>query len=228
MTILQYTYATLAAAMQDWPEDDDPDYVAAIPQLIAHGELKLARDLDLEIFETDLTASIASASPYITKPASILVGRTLGYTQDSVYTELEQRTVDYVRQYGRSSVAGRPLYYAELSETQWLVAPTPNFSLSNGMEIRAIARNAGLDQTTPSSTSWFSTRMPDLLLWSCLISGGIYLKDDAKYVKMMQDYAIRVPVAAAEVAPLRRKYAVSRQTLEGITRANAPPSGDEE
>lgn len=226
MTILQYTYATLAAAMQNWPEDDDADYVAAIPELIAHGELKLTRELDLEIFDVDVTANIASGVSTITKPANMVAPRTLAYTNGE-YVELEQRTVDFVRQYGATATAGNPKYYAELNETTWIVAPTPNFTSANGLKCRVIQRAAGLNSGTPSSTSFLSTRVPDLLLWASLISANIYLKNDPKYLQMTRDYAQRLPVAASEMGVLRKKNSVARMTLEGMTQFNAPPSEDQ-
>ncbi len=222
---LQYTYETLAAAMQNWPEDDDADFVAAIPELIGHGELKLTRELDLEIFEVDDTATISSGVATITKPANMVAPRTLAFTQASIYDELEQRTVDYVRQYGATAAAGRPKYYAELNETQWIVAPTPNFS--GTLNVRLIRRATGLDSGTPAGTSFLSVRFPDLLLWACLISAAVYLKGDTKYAQLVRDYSQKLPVAAAEVGVLRKKNSVARMTLEGFTQMNAPPTEDQ-
>jgi hypothetical protein len=225
MTVLQYTYATLAAAMQNWPEDDDTDYVAAIPELIGHGELKLTRELDLEIFEVDVTTPIVTTVATIAKPTNMVAPRTLAYTNGGTYVELDQRTVDFVRQHGAVAPAGNPKYYAELSETQWIASPTPNF---NGtLNARIIRRPAGLVVLTPTSTSFLSLYFPDLLLKSCLIAAHTYLKNDPKYAQMVADYGRSLPMAASEVGVLRKKNAIARQTLEGITQFNAPPAEDQ-
>lgn len=224
MTVLQYTSATLQAAMQDWPEDDDADYVAAIPELIGHGELKLTRELDLEIFEVDATATISTGVATITKPTNMVAPRTLAFT-NVTYQELDQRTVDFVRQYGATAASGNPKYYAELSETQWIVAPTPNF---NGtLNCRIIRRPTGIVIATGASTSFLSTYFPDLLLKACLIAAHTYLKNDPKYAQMVIDYGRSLPMAAAEVGVLRKKNAIARMTLEGITQFNAPPAEDQ-
>lgn len=223
--ILQYTYATLAAALQDWPEDDDADFVAAIPEIIGHGELKLTRDLDLEIFDIDTSTPITSGSNSITKPASVIAARTLSYTNAGQYDELDQRTIDYVRQHAAGAVTGRPRYYAELNQTQWIVSPVPNF---NGtLAVRALARATGLNSSVPSSASFFSNYFADLLLKACLISAQLYLKGDSKWAQMLTDYAGQLPNAAAEVGHLRKKNAVARNTLEGFTQLNQPPAEDQ-
>ncbi len=224
MTVLQYTYSTLAAAMHDWPEDDDDDYTAAIPELIGHGELKLTRELDLEIFEVDVTAPIATGVATVTKPANMVAPRTLAYT-NVTYHELEQRTVDFVRQYNAAAATGNPKYYAELNETQWLLGAVPNF---NGtLNARIIRRPVGLIVATPNSTSFLSTYFPDLLLKACLITAQMYLKGDSKWKQLLIDYASQLPMAAAEAGVLRKKNAVARQTLEGFTQAAAPPAEDQ-
>lgn len=221
---LQYTYATLLSALQDWPEDDDADYAAAIPELIGHGELKLTRELDLEIFEVDVTTPIVSGSPTIVKPANMVAPRTLAYTNGS-YVELEQRTVDFVRQHAATSTSSNPRYYAELNETQWLVSPVPNF---NGtLNARIIRRATGLSAGAPDTPSYLSTYFPDLLLKSCLIAAQTYLKGDSKYAQMVVDYSRNLPMAAAEAGVLRKKNSVARQTLEGFTQLAAPPSEDQ-
>lgn len=224
MTVLQYTSATLQAAMQDWPEDDDADYVAAIPELIGHGELKFTRELDLEIFEVDVTTTITSGSPLVTKPTNMVAPRTLAYTNGS-YVELEDRTVDFVRQYNASATTGNPKYYAELNETQWLLGAVPNF---NGtLNARIIRRPTGIVIATSGSTSFLSKYFPDLLLKACLIAAHTYLKNDPKYAQMVIDYSRALPMAAAEVGVLRKKNSVARQTLEGFTQLAAPPSEDQ-
>lgn len=224
MPQLQYTYATLAAAMQDWPEDDDADYVAAIPELVGHGELKLTRELDLEIFEIDTTTPIATGVNTITKPTNMVAPRTLAYTNGG-YVELDQRTVDFVRQHAAGAAAGNPRYYAELNLTQWIVSPTPNF---NGtLNTRIIRRSVGLDSLTPASTSFLSTVFPDLLLKSCLIAAQSYLKGDEKWAQLLTDYGRQMPMAASEAGVLRKKNAIARMTLEGFTQFNAPPAEDE-
>lgn len=225
MTALQYNYSTLAASLADWPEDDDADFGLAIPNIIRMGEIKLTRDLDLEIFEVDDVTPIVSGVATIAKLANMVVARTLEYTNGGEFVQLDQRTVDYVRQYGAAKAAGNPLYYAELNETQWIVAPTPNFSSS--LRVRLVRRAAGLDAASPATTSWLSVNMADLLFWSCLMEAHEYLKNDPKFKDIEAKYNRRLPAAASEVGTLRKKNAVARLTLEGLAQLNAPPAESE-
>lgn len=76
--MIGYTYAQLLQSMQDWPVNTGTNYVGNIPRFVELGELRLVKDLNLELFDvTNNTLTIATAANLITKPAGLLVLRTL-------------------------------------------------------------------------------------------------------------------------------------------------------
>ena len=76
--MIGYTYAQLVQSMQDWPVNQGTNYVGNIPRFVELGELRLVKDLNLEIFDvTNNTLSIAAAANLINKPAGLLVLRTM-------------------------------------------------------------------------------------------------------------------------------------------------------
>lgn len=201
---LEYNYTTLVADLASWPEETDPQFVTEIPTLIQHGELRLLRELALTIFETTATANITSASAAVTKPANMVSPLDLFYTLAGEEIHLTRATREFVRAYNAQGATGSPRYYAEESETTWLLAPKPNFTQSAGLTCVIIRRPAGLSSGSPSTKTWLSTYVPDLLLDSCLLAAERFLKNDARWATVKRDFDLKVSDAKAELAQLRR------------------------
>jgi hypothetical protein len=73
-----FTLTSLTQALQDWPVAYAAGYVANIPNCIGLGELKLLRDLNLEIFDvTDQSFTLAGGAAVVTKPANLVSLRTM-------------------------------------------------------------------------------------------------------------------------------------------------------
>lgn len=201
---LEYDYTTIVAALQNWPEDDDPEFVAAIPEFIKHGELRLLRELGLEIFEVVVTADITSGSANVTKPTNMVAPRDLFYTRNGREIHLTRATSEFVRSYNAAGATGDPKFYAEDGETSWILAPKPNFTAVGGMSARITRRPAGLNTAAPTVKTWLSTHVPDLLLDSILLSAERFLKNDPRWIVTKRDFDLKLSDAKAEVAQLRR------------------------
>lgn len=202
---MEYNYTTLMADLESWPEDGtaDPEYVAAIPNIIAFGEDRLINELNLENLEAELDADIVSGSGEIVKPDELTAVRTLGYLSASgVYIQLQRMTPEFVRKYAAEAAHADPRFYAEYSETVWSIAPIPTASYD--MDLRATAAPAGLDASSPTITTWISRKFPQLLLQSCLMSAHQYLKNDGRWGSVKTNYDLLMPDAKAQVAQLRK------------------------
>lgn len=207
MPTLQWTYETLAQALQDWPSNPNETYVENLPNMIGLAELRLVRDLDLEIFDTEDTAlTFTIGSRLVTKPANSLVVRAIGYVDLTIgYVPLKQRSLDFCKQYAPlSSVSGTPQFYVEYSPTQLYVVDTPNAALA--LHFHMMARPLDLlVASAPSSTSWLSTRVPDALFAACLMEGEHYMQADDRYEDYKKKYYEELlPAARYELRQLRR------------------------
>lgn len=171
---VSFTYASLQSAITSWVEDTDLDFTANLDTIIGLGELKLLRDLDLELFEQQATTPTSNGVATLTKPANYLTHRTLHYTDsNSTLQYLQPRTFEYVIDYGGT---GDPRYFAELNETQWQLAPVPTSTLT--VNVRYTTRPVGLSASM--TTTWLSTNAADALLYSCLICAEEFLKSDER------------------------------------------------
>lgn len=96
MPNLAYTWTTLRAALQAWPQNENATFVANLDHIIGLGERRLVRDLNLEIFDHVTTLSLAADSRIVSKPDDWITTRSLrlstsvasevGFVADSMLT----------------------------------------------------------------------------------------------------------------------------------------------
>ena len=76
--MIGYTYAQLLQSLQDWPVNQGTNYIANIPRFVELGELRLVKDLNLEIFDvTNSAFTLLTGNNVITKPSELITLRTL-------------------------------------------------------------------------------------------------------------------------------------------------------
>jgi hypothetical protein len=175
--------------------------VADLDRIIGLGEVRLVRDLNLEIFDReDTSVSTTIGTREVGKPASNVQIRSVGIIVAGAYVPLEQRSRDFCRLYAPVvATQGVPQYYAELSSTQIYMVPTPDAVYP--VHYRHVARPAdSLNSAAPTATSWLSTNVPDALFAACLMESEHYLKADDRYEDMKKKYYEELlPVARAEL-----------------------------
>lgn len=75
---MNWTNATLTQALQDWPVNQGANYITNIPVHIQLGELRVIKDLNLDIFEvTDTSMTLQVGTNTIPKPAGLIALRTM-------------------------------------------------------------------------------------------------------------------------------------------------------
>ncbi len=195
---LAFTYTTLKSALQAHTEDFGSEFEAALDTIIPLAETQLLKDLDLELFDVTSTGTFTATNPVVTKPDDLVALRTFHYTDaNGNFTLLEPKTWEFVKDYwpNASTTVATPKYYAELSETEWYLAGTP--SLNSAYTVRFIKRPDGLSPTT--DTTWLSTRVPDVLLYACLVNSEEFLKADNRVPLWARKYATLLTTAKMEL-----------------------------
>lgn len=199
-----YTYATLTSNLQSWVENTGIKFTANLDKIIQQGELKLIRDLDLDIFDTTATASTANGVETLARPTDMVSPRSLHYTASGAVVNLLPRTYEYLKDYGGT---GNPIYYAESTEANWILAPVPTSIIT--VTIRYIKRPSGLVEIGGSvTTSWLSANVPDALFYSCLTCCEEFLKADERIPVWAKKYAEVLAAAKLELGAkmMRSEY----------------------
>jgi len=195
-------YTTLVQNLQNWMEDDGLEFAGSIEQLVAIAHRRVCRDLDLALFVGSGSSNTANGNPVLTKPSvtGIIAFSTLRYTNAGRQTILSQRSLDYVLDYAGNSTGGPPLYYADLSETQWTLAPVPAAT-------HAVTCTGSIDPpplSTTVATTWLGDALPDLLFKACKQEAEGFLKADDRIQIWTQQYAEALPIAKRYLYDLLR------------------------
>jgi hypothetical protein len=200
------TYAELSQNLQDWLEDDDAEFVGSIDEVINLGEMRLWRDLDLSIFTSEDSAATAASTETLTKPTTdteLVTWQSLWYDSAGERTFLELRSVDYVRDYQTPGATAAPRYYAELNETDWLLAPIPDAIYT--VNTRGTTRPTRLSAS--NTTTWLSLHQDDILFKACLAEAEGFLKSDDRVPMWTEQYTAALPLAKRETyTMLQERY----------------------
>jgi hypothetical protein len=200
-----FTYAQLVEALQNWPDEEgtDTDYYADIPRLISLGELRLVRELNLELQDYEDTGMTATTDDrVVAKADGMLSIRDAFLILDSgERVPLLLRSYAYIQNFNPNpETTGRPRFYCEFDESSILVAPTPDADY--GVGARGVKRPDGLTETNP--TTWLATHFGDLLFACCLMEAEHWLKADDRYADIKGKHDELIPVARAEARNLIR------------------------
>lgn len=141
-------------------------------------------------------------------PGSIQIGETW---------PLELRSKGYCQAYAPDLRAtGRPRFYNEHSATQWEVVDAADQDYV--VISHHVQRPQGLSSSSPNSTTWLSSAVPDCLFAACLMEAEQYLKADDRYSDFRNKYYQELlPAARLELRNLIRLG--DRGPFQGAARA---------
>jgi hypothetical protein len=177
-------YSDLLELIGTYIEDTSTEFVAAAPGVINRAEDRLLRDLDLSIWNVNVTTTTATGSATLTKSVDLV--QSIYDATNSRF--LDRRTYDFVAMYGGS---GPPLYYSE-ADTAITLAPTPDNVYS--IRVRHLDRPQALSAS--NTTNWFTDNAADALLAASLVESERFLIAPERVTEFEQDYA-------AKIGPLR-------------------------
>ena len=169
------TYSELVTNIRNYMETSSNVLTEpVINTFILLTENKILREIDLEVFRQSSTSSLGVNDSFLTMPTDILTHRYM-LVRDASNDEyfLNFRDVSFLKEYWENNTeTGTPKYYAVWNENTFLLAPTPDVTLT--VELGYIRKPAGLSSSTP--TTWLSTNAPEVLLYGCLVQAYSYTK----------------------------------------------------
>lgn len=192
--MLSYTKATLKAALTAWNRNSAPEFDDELDDIIKRGELSLMRaiDFDPEISEND--TATAQLSGEVFKPEDLLHETELWITVDGVQTPLLKRSRAWVRHMG--TTPGTPKYYCELDETRWTVGPP---ALDQYLiDVTGQYAPESITDGSDDNTTYFSTKMPDLLYVACAIEACEFLKAWTHKQALLDEFATKIAIFRGE------------------------------
>tara|TARA_B100001094_G_C18090567_1_gene750187 strand:+ start:452 stop:1141 length:690 start_codon:yes stop_codon:yes gene_type:complete len=192
------TYAELTQQILDYTETDTNVLTSTITNdFIEHAELRIFRQIDLDVFKKYKTASLTSSDPFVAMPGAspttfafvryvhiFSPSGSLGGLTDNDRITLEKKDSSFINEYwpNRTST-GIPKFYANWDNDTIILAPTPNAAYT--VELAYNAQPTGLSSST--TTTWVSNNAAELLLYACLVEAFKFLKNP-NMVQMYETY----------------------------------------
>jgi len=115
--------------------------------------------------------------------SQFIVERNLWVVYSGVVKALTKRSYDFIQMY-QNATAGKPLYYADEGQSEWIFAPAA--------DVNATAVNRRYIQRPPSivvaQNTWIGDNVGQLLFVACLMESEQWLKVDDRYADMKTKY----------------------------------------
>jgi len=182
---MAFTYDQLKQAIQDYTENSETSFVNNLPIFIRAAEERILKNVQLNLFERNLTGTMTNNNPYIACPSDFLAPSGLqvvpsGSASVAPYGErfyLEWKDLSFVETYTPDpATTGVPKYYAQFNVGNFRLAPTPDIDYE--FTIQYLYRPASLTVGLGNATTWLSKNAELSLLYGSLVEAYIFMKGE--------------------------------------------------
>ena len=213
------SFKTQLANMLVVPEDD-PGYVAALPNIIDDASMRLYRELDLlsTVVRTTGTLTLnnrnfelpeTSDGPFVVVEQFNVITPSTATDPDlgtrNPLVPVSKEYLDAV--YPSVTGAGVPKFFAPINQEDWIVGAWPDAAYT--VEVVGTIRPAMLSAT--NTETWLSTYLPDVFLAAALVfSAGYQLNfsagADNPAAGMSWETHVKTLIDSAKVEEYRKKF----------------------
>tara|TARA_R100001377_G_scaffold85260_1_gene71101 strand:+ start:1590 stop:2237 length:648 start_codon:yes stop_codon:yes gene_type:complete len=176
------TYAELTAAIKDYCQNTETNFVAAIPTFIKQAEHRIYRSVNLPSSRKNVAGTITDGNQYLEVPTDFLFPLSLAITSSSNQIFLLNKDANFIRStYPNASTEGIPKYYGVFTSDTFIIGPTPNADFVT--ELHYYHMPASI---VDAGSSWLGTNADTVLLYGCLVEAYTYMKGDADMMQLYQ------------------------------------------
>ena len=176
------TYAELVAAIKDYANNTETNFVAAIPTFVKQAEQRIYRSVNLPVNRKNVAGTMTDGNQYLTMPTDFLLPLSLSITSSSNQIFLLNKDSNFVRStYPNVSTKGTPKYYATFANDTFIIGPTPDANYVT--ELHYYYQPASIVDTSPS---WLGTNADTVQYYGSLVEAYTYMKGDADMMQLYQ------------------------------------------
>ena len=176
------TYAELTAAIKDYANNTETNFVAAIPTFVKQAEQRIYRSVNLPVNRKNVAGTLTDGNQYLTMPTDFLLPLSLSITSSSNQIFLLNKDSNFIRStYPNASTKGTPKYYATFASDSFIIGPTPDANYVT--ELHYYYQPASIVDTSPS---WLGTNADTVLLYGSLVEAYTYMKGEADMMQLYQ------------------------------------------
>tara|TARA_R110000744_G_scaffold347499_2_gene453041 strand:- start:123 stop:755 length:633 start_codon:yes stop_codon:yes gene_type:complete len=176
------TYTELVAAIKDYANNTETNFVAAIPTFVKQAEQRIYRSVNLPVNRKNQAGNMSDGNAYLTMPTDFLFPLSLSITSSSNQIFLLNKDANFIRStYPNASTKGTPKYYGTFASDTFIIGPTPDDDYVT--ELHYYYQPASIVDTSPS---WLGTNADTALLYGSLVEAYTYMKGDADMMQLYQ------------------------------------------
>ena len=221
-------YAALSAAIQDYTQNYETEFVANIPVFVKQAEQRIYNSVQFPSLRKNVTGSVSASNKYLSCPndflsvysLAVITGVTGGNLNTGSYEYLLNKDVNFIRQaYPSPNDTGTPKYYALFGPTvsgavisdelSFILGPTPDAAYD--VELHYYYYPESITVAADGQT-WLGDNFDTVLLYGSLVEAAIFMKSEAD---MMGYYETKYKEALALASRLG----------DGLERSDAYRSG---
>ena len=175
-------YTELTAAIKDYANNTETNFVAAIPTFVKQTEQRIYRSVNLPVTRKNVAGTMTDGNQYLAMPTDFLFPLSLAITSSSNQIFLLNKDANFIRStYPNSSTEGTPKYYGIFASDTFIVGPTPDADY-----VTELHYYYEPESIVTSSTSWLGTNADTALLYGALVEAYTYMKGDADMMQLYQ------------------------------------------
>ena len=187
-------YAALSAAIQDYTQNYEQEFVANIPVFIKQAEQRIYNSVQFPSLRKNVTGSVSASNKYLSCPndflsvysMAIITGVTGGNLNTGSYEYLLNKDVNFIRQaYPTPNDTGVPKYYALFGPTvsgatisdelSFILGPTPDAAYD--VELHYYYYPESITVAADGQT-WLGDNFDTVLLYGSLVEAYTFMKGE--------------------------------------------------
>ena len=188
-------YAALSAAIQDYTQNYETEFVANIPVFIQQAEQRIYNSVQFPSLRKNVTGSVSASNKYLSCPndflsvysLAVITGVTGGNLNTGSYEYLLNKDVNFIRQaYPSPNDTGTPKYYALFGPTvsgavisdelSFILGPTPDAAYD--VELHYYYYPESITVAADGQT-WLGDNFDTVLLYGSLVEAYTFMKGEA-------------------------------------------------
>ena len=194
-------FVTLVSAIIATSENDGPEFLGALPDMIQRAQDRMMNDLDDQGLVSYSSVAVSAATAQVSVPSGGEIIKTFSIEVSGARTQLKHRPYEYLLDYWPVSASpGTPKYYGFKTNTQLRIAPTPSATVDS--EIGFIPQITTI--TSASPTNYFTTNCENALFYASMVEASMFMKSFNTVPAWSQEYS-------TEIDRLRNRARRSRQ-----------------
>ena len=214
-------YTALTAAICDYTQSFESDFVANIPLFVQQAEQRIFNTVQFPSIRKNVTGSVSANNKYLSCPTDFLSAFSMAVIDaDGRFEYLLNKDVNFIRQaYPTPTSTGLPRYYALFGPTvagatisdelSFILGPTPDAAYS--VELHYYYYPESISVAADGQT-WLGDNFDTVLLYGSLVEAYTFMKGEADMLALYD-------------GKYKEALALAQRLGDGLERSDAYRSG---